>query len=252
MEKIVNIEPIRLGMLTPSSNTVLEPVTSEMVAEIDGVSAHFGRFRVTEISLKEGALSQFDIEPLLEAARLLADAKVDVIAWNGTSAGWLGFDADRELCKKITSELAIPATTSTLALGDAFRSIDAERYGLVSPYLHEIQDKILKNFSAEGFTCVSEQHLNDPGNFSFAEVTEGEISKMVRQVALSKPQAITIYCTNLRGAPLVQELEQELGIPIFDTISVVVWKSLMLVGADPAKIVGWGGLFNGNNWRDSV
>ena len=83
-----------LGMLTPSSNTVLEPVTAAMLAGLDDVSAHFSRFPVTEIALSASALAQFDDAPILAAAGLLAHAKVDVIAWNGTSSGWLGFAAD--------------------------------------------------------------------------------------------------------------------------------------------------------------
>ena len=42
---------ILLGMLTPSSNTVLEPVTQAMLAGLPEVSVHFSRFRVTEIAL---------------------------------------------------------------------------------------------------------------------------------------------------------------------------------------------------------
>ena len=64
-----------LGMLTPSSNTTLEPVTSAMLSGLPEVSAHFGRFRVTEISLSSSALGQFSAEPMLEAADLLADAR---------------------------------------------------------------------------------------------------------------------------------------------------------------------------------
>ena len=157
----------------------------------------------------------------------------------------MGFDADRQLCEQITLELGVPATTSTLALGDAFRSVGASSYGLVTPYLHEIQDKVLESFNNEGFTCVAERHLNDLGNFSFSEVTEAQISEMVYQVAKAEPQAITIYCTNLRGAKVVAKLEQELGIPIFDTVSVVVWKSLTLAGINPKGVLGWGGLFSG-------
>ena len=44
---------IFLGMLTPSSNTTLEPMTSDMLSGVPNVSAHFGRFGVTEISLGE-------------------------------------------------------------------------------------------------------------------------------------------------------------------------------------------------------
>jgi hypothetical protein len=56
---------------------------------IPEASAHFSRFPVTEIALSAGALAQFDDAPILRAAELLAHAKVDVIAWNGTSSGWL-------------------------------------------------------------------------------------------------------------------------------------------------------------------
>ena len=77
----------RLGMLTPSSNTVLEPLTAAMLANQADVTAHFGRFRVVKISLDDDALDQFTPEPMLDAADLLADAKVDTICWNGTSSG---------------------------------------------------------------------------------------------------------------------------------------------------------------------
>ena len=79
--------PVRLGMLTPSSNTVLEPTTVAMLAGVPEATAHFARFRVLEIALSDRALGQFDDSEILRAAELLADAKVDVIAWNGTSAG---------------------------------------------------------------------------------------------------------------------------------------------------------------------
>ncbi len=235
---------IRLGMLTPSSNTVLEPVTRAMLADLPEVSAHFSRFSVTEIALSDNALGQFNLEPQLAAAQLLADAKVDVIAWNGTSAGWLGFEADQELCRQITAKTGIPATTSVLALTEQFRARGLTRFGLVTPYLPTVQERIIQNYAQEGFDCVAEQHLNLQDNFSFAEVSPDQLRAMVRQVATSQPQAITTFCTNLAAAPLVDELEQELGIPIFDTIAVVVWQSLRLVGVDPARVSGWGRLFS--------
>ena len=68
---------------------------------------------------------------------------------------------------------------------------------------------------------------------------------MIREVALDDPQAIAIFCTNLRGAPLVAPLEKLLGVSIFDTVSVVVWKSLMLAEVDTRSIKGWGRLFEG-------
>jgi maleate isomerase len=232
-----------LGMLTPSSNTTLEPVTTAMIADIPEASAHFGRFRVTEIALSNQALSQFDDSEILRAAELLSHAKVGSIGWNGTSSGWLGFDADERLCRRITDATGIAACTSVLALNEIFDITGVKRFGLVTPYLDDVQAAIIKNYGDAGVECVSERHLRKQDNFSFSEVGADELRAMVREVARDKPQAITIFCTNLRGAPLVEELEKEIGIPIYDTISTVVWKSLKQAGADPSRIRGWGSLF---------
>jgi maleate isomerase len=66
---------------------------------------------------------------------------------------------------------------------------------------------------------------------------------MTREVAAAKPDAIAIVCTNMRGAPLAEELEAAHGIPIYDTVSTTVWKSLKIAGVDPRRVKGWGKIF---------
>lgn len=232
-----------LGMLTPSSNTVLEPVSSAMVAGLPDVSVHFGRFRVTEISLSEQALAQFTEAEFLGASRLLADAQVQVIGWNGTSAGWKGFDADERLCAAITAATGIPACTSVLALNELLALAGVRRMALVTPYIDEVQQKIIANYAAIGIECVAERHLGISHNFSFSEVGADRLREMMREVAQARPQAIAVFCTNLRGGPLAAEMEAELGIPVFDSVATVMWKALKLAGADPSRVAGWGRLF---------
>jgi maleate isomerase len=234
---------IRLGMLTPSSNTTLEPVTTAMLAGVPSVSVHFSRFRVTEIALTGNALAQFDDAPILAAAELLAHAKVDVIAWNGTSSGWLGFDADRRLCERIESATGIRAGTSMLALNEILTAGGIRRLGLVTPNIDAVQQRIVANYAALGIACDAERHLGIQDNFAFAEVSTDTLAEMIRSVAAKKPDAIGVICTNLRAAPLVAALERETGIPIYDTIATVVWKSLKLAGIDPALVTGWGQVF---------
>lgn len=232
-----------IGMLTPSSNTVLEPVTQAMVADLDEVSVHFSRFKVTEITLSNSALAQFDNDEIVRAAQLLSHAKVDVIAWNGTSSGWLGFEADHRLCRSITAATGIRATTSMLALNEVLQRTGVARLGLVTPYLNEVQKKIVANYAGIGVTCAAERHLALQDNFSFSMVSADQLAAMAHEVAAARPDAIAIVCTNLRGAPLVEQLEQELEIPIYDSISVVVWKSLLLADIDPGRVRHWGRLF---------
>lgn len=141
--------PIRLGILVPSSNTVLEPLTSAIISSLNThlqkqhqqtsplpcpipssipaplVTVHFARIPVTHISLSETSTSQFTPQALAAAASLLADAAVDAIGWSGTSAGWLGFASDVAICDAITAATGLPATTSTLALNKALEATGA-------------------------------------------------------------------------------------------------------------------------------
>lgn len=235
----------RLGMLTPSSNTVLEPMTSAMLAGLPDVTAHFSRFRVTEIALSDQALKQFDDTEILRAAELLAHAKVDVIAWNGTSAAWLGFDQDERLCERIQSATGIPACTSVLAFRDVFTRTSVKRVGLVTPYRDDVQARIIANWSAAGFACPAERHLRLQDNFSFATVEPDEIATMARAVVSEGCDAVAIVCTNMRGAAIAAPLEAELGVPVYDSVAVTLFQSLRMAGQDPRTVEGWGGVFSG-------
>ena len=232
-----------IGMLTPSSNTALEPITTMMLAGLPEVTAHFGRFRVLKIALSDNALAQFDDENILAAAELLNDAEIDVIAWNGTSSGWLGFEADELLCRRLAARIGKPASTSVLALNEILRATGASDIAFVTPYTDDVQARIVANYTQHGFKVVAERHLGLSHNFSFSEVTADQMRGMIREVARAKPQAICTFCTNLHAATLVEEMERETGIPIYDTISTALWKSLRVTGIDPARVQGWGRLF---------
>lgn len=232
----------RLGMLTPSSNTVLEPYTTAMIAGIPDVTAHFSRFAVTEISLSEHGVQQFNYDDMLRAAELLAHAKVDAIAWNGTSANWLGFDRDEHLCELITRATGIASTTTALAYRELLLS-RPHAVGLLTPYRADVQDRILRNWAAAGFPCLAERHLDLQDNFSFAEIGEDRISSIARELVSAGCDSIVILCTNMRGAPIAAALEAELPCIIYDSVAVTLWKSLRLAGTDPMRVTNWGRLF---------
>ncbi|WP_343592351.1 Asp/Glu/hydantoin racemase [Paracidovorax wautersii] len=237
-----------IGMLTPSSNTVLEPVTAAMLHGLPQVSAHFGRFKVTEIALSAQANAQFGNRGMLNAAELLSHARCSVIGWNGTSAGWLGFDTDQALCAAIEAASGARACTSVLALNEVLQRTGVRRLGLVSPYLPEVQQAIVRNYAALGITCVAERHLGIQDNFAFSEVDADTLRKCVHDVMTSggeRPEAIAIYCTNLRGAPLAAELETQWGVPVYDSVATVLWKALQLAGVNASALAPrWGSVFD--------
>lgn len=239
----MNTMRTRLGMLVPSSNSVLEPVTYAMLAGASGVSAHFSRFRVTEIALDSHALDQFDPSRMLPAADLLADAKVDAMAWNGTSASWLGIERDQSLCEAIGARTGKPATTSTLACIDAVRSFGAQRVGLVTPYTDDVQARIGTVWAGAGVACHAERHLGLRDNFSFGAVAPAEIAGMIRAVAAEGCDAVVVLCTNMEGAAIAAVLERELDVLILDSVAVTLWRTMLLALADPRILSGWGRVF---------
>ena len=254
----------RIGMLTPSSNTVLEPVTAAMLAGLEAgrstgipeTTAHFSRFPVVRIALDEDALAQFDPAPILHAARLLADARVDVIAWNGTSAGWLGVERDRALCRTITEETGVMATSAVLALDRAMEALGTARIALLTPYSGDVQARIVANYAGRGILCTAERHLGLVENFAFAEVTEDRIAAMTRDAVRSAPDAQAVValctfgpgltgarCTTGRAAALGAAREAERGSPFLDSAAVTVWDCLRIAGVDARPLAGWGRLF---------
>jgi len=235
--------PLRLGVLTPSSNTALEPLTTAIVGTLPDASVHFSRFKVTEIALDAAALGQFDDGNILAAAELLADARVDVIGWSGTSSGWLGFDRDRRLVERIRERTGLPATTAVLALNELLAIRKITRIGFVTPYTQDVQDRIVGNYRTLGIETVAQRNLGIRVNHDFAGVDPVMLRELMAEVARERPQAITTFCTNLRAAQLAPEFERAHGIPLLDTVSTTVWGMVRAAGRSPAAIEGWGGLF---------
>ncbi|KAL2817984.1 Asp/Glu/hydantoin racemase [Aspergillus cavernicola] len=235
---------IRLGVLTPSSNTSLEPLTQAIIASLPNVTVHFSRFPVTKISLDNDALQQFQNDKILAAAQLLADAGVDIIGWSGTSSGWLGFEADEKLCAAITEATGIPATTSVLALNKACQEFGVTELGFVTPYMDNVQEAITRTYASIGIDATKERHLRMSKNTSFADIGEPTLDEMVADVAGKKVAAISTFCTNLRAAQRVVYWEKEHGVPVFDTVVTVVWDMLRLCEIDMTPLQDWGILFS--------
>ncbi|KIW23344.1 uncharacterized protein PV07_11552 [Cladophialophora immunda] len=240
---------VRLGVIVPSSNTALEPLTNAIVSSIHSeglsISVHFSRFRVTTIDLSPNASAQFQFEPILSAARLLADAKVDVIGWSGTSAGWLGFEHDERLCAAIEAETGIKTTTSVLSLNALMHSLGVTSIGLVTPYIKGMNDAIRANYAAIGIDISGnwERHLGITDNNEIVRVDESTLDEMVMDVAANGALVLTTFCTNLRAAQRVEYWEKSLRVTVLDSVSTTVWGMLKMVGVDTRLVKGWGFMF---------
>lgn len=212
----------RIGFVIPSSNTVVEPETHRILAGRPDASAHFSRIPVINISGSAASLAQFETDRTVAAARLLADAGVDRLAWAGTAASWLGFGRDERLVQDLERATGITATTSLLAINGELRSMNARRIGLVTPYVADLETRIIANYRAIAIDVVGAARLDLTDNRTIAEVTEDAIETMARAVAGQRPEAIVIMCTNLRFAVRSATVGKQLGLRVIDSVAATV------------------------------
>jgi maleate isomerase len=238
---------LKIGHITPSSNTVLEPLTGLMSRAVDDrVSHHFTRLKVEAISLEQRHTQQFGPEAMLAAADLLSDAAVDAIVWNGTSGAWNGVDADREICALISERTGVPSSTSTLAQLEVMARSGFGRCGLAVPYTDDVTARITEVYGGAGVQIVAVANAGVSGNREMALVSEDKLRTLLREADSPDADCILLICTGVAGAQLVADAEQELGKPIFDSVAVTLWKALAMVGIEP-RLQGWGRLLAGTD-----
>lgn len=227
-------------MLTPSSNVVVEPWCARMALALPDTSVHFGRVEVLRIDDDDDADAQFQDSLMLEASALLAHTRPHVIGWNGTAAAWLGLARDRALTQGIAQRTGCRAVTSTLSIFEALASLGTARVGLVTPYVENMQDRIVANLESEGLICVAERHFDLTDNFSFGEVPEARVAEAAREVAAAGAEAVLIFCTNLAGAGVAAAVERETGRPVLDSVMLTVWGALRAIGQGTEALAPWG------------
>ena len=59
-----------------------------------------------------------------------------------------------------------------------------------------------------------------------------------------RPDAVTVFCTNLAAADLVADWEAHYGVPVLDSVSLAVWHGLEARRLAGPALTGWGRLFD--------
>lgn len=230
-----------IGVVTPSGNTVVERVTMAILRDFENVTPLFSRTPVFGAS--DPFPTSYGLADMLNAAQLLAHAMPDVILWNGSKGAKIGVAHDHDYIERVETMTGIRATTSIVGLHEALRERGIRRVAVVSPYDAGYQRGLVEAVGAAGYTVVAERHAARTDNISFADIPAADIEAMVRDVAKARPEAILTLCTNFLAAPVIARLEPELGIPMFDSVSIGVWHALRVAGIDTAPGAAWGSVF---------
>lgn len=233
--------PFALATITPSGNRVVERVVQAMLRDLPDASAHFTRIPVVGDT---GGVAGYDMPRMRDAATLLSHAQPDVISWNGTKGGALGFDVDNALCSEMSAATGLPSSTSALAILDALALLKARTIALVTPYDAAYQAKCIAAFASKGIATVSERGSGLLDNFSYGLVPGSEIAAMTRAaIRETLPDAVVYFCTNFGGAEVAAEIEAEFGVPVLDSTALGVWGALRASGRNTLPLAHWGRIF---------
>lgn len=181
------------------------------------------------------------------AARLLADADVDAIVWNGTSGMWVGtgLAEDRELAKAMAKATGVPCSTTTVATIEVLEALGVKEIAIAVPYHAALTARVEEFFTNVGYNVVSTARMQRSPT-SNLEIAKSEIDEIRNVIINSVSQkrdvgAVIVACTNWPASGLVEELESDLDAPIVDSIIISTWWALRMIGHQ-GSVSGWGRL----------
>lgn len=217
-----------IGVILPSSNRVVERVTNVILADYPGIDACFSR-----VPYGGHPADGYDLQPFLQSARMLAQAKPGIILWNATRGALLGFEPDRQLCALIEEETGITATTTALETPRLFHRLGLTKIALIQQGNPEDGERLVKAFAQQGISIVARRDLGIRDNFEASSVPADEIVRLAIELAAEQPEAVLIWSTNLGGHALTADLSERIKIPVFDSAAIGTIAALEKVSSQP-------------------
>lgn len=210
----------RVGVLVPSSNTVMEV---DLHRSLDPeVNVHTARMYLENTTL-EGEARMVD-EFTMPAARDIATARPDVVVFGCTSAGALrGNVYEAELCARISDVTGVPTISTNASVRQELATMGAHRVGVVTPYIDDLNRRIKASLEADGLEVVAIRGLGITVNFKIAEVNPESIAQFaIEKLEHIKMDCLFVSCTNFRALDAVPLLRNRIDVPCITSNQAVL------------------------------
>lgn len=219
---------VRLGVILPSVNTVVEPWFSRVVP--DFVAVHATRMLLASPVNKE-TLARMDHEEGVAAAQRLASCRPHAIAYGCTASSIVqGPNYDRELKTRLEGITGVPCFTAVGAIEEALFAVHARRICVASPYTDAIDHAERAFFEALGFDIMGTANLGIADGFALASPTREDMLTLGRRAWRDGADALLVSCLNMHSQYVVEALEIELGRPVITSTTATLWKLMRAAG----------------------
>ena len=226
-----NLEGKRVGLILPSTNTVMEPDLYRHLPP--GATVHTSRMLLEGSVTIEAEELMLDVY-LPECARQIGTLMPDVVVFGCTSAGALrGPEYERELAGEISRTTGAPTITIMGAVVDELTRLGVKSVAVLTPYSEEINDTIKESLEASGFTVPHINGMDVKGAFNIAAVSPGEIVDYVRQELEGvNSDCLFVSCANLKSVDVLEDLRQAAGRPVVTSNQAVLEGVKRTIGVD--------------------
>ena len=229
-------ERLRVGMLLPSGNVIIEPQVNAMLPR--GVALYATRLPLRGSSEAELLAMAQNVE---EAARLLGHAGVALIAFNCTAVSTYSKAMEADIRQRIASATGLPALMTSAAIVEALKAFRARKVVLLTPYIPELNAREVAFLKGEGLEVLSETGLGLSTNTEMAKLAPEVWIDLARKHKDSRADAYLVSCTAVRSAEVIDELEVGLGRPVVTSNQAITWHCLRKGGIED-KVRGFGAL----------
>ncbi len=171
---------------------------------------------------------------------IVPGADMDVMIY-GCTSGAIANGADTITSLVQAARPGIPVTNPATAAVAAMQQLGVSRISVLTPYIAEINRELLSFFEHEGIEIINVTGLGYEDDTQVTRIPPPVISELAAQVCDPQAEALFISCTSVRASQQIEQMEQQLRVPVVTSNQALVWHSLKLLGHD-RPVEGFGRL----------
>jgi maleate isomerase len=219
----------KLGVLVPSTNTIVEPDFHRMAPP--GVSVATGRIFIGNAKMDDDAALEKMIElvsaSIARAVEELMTCEPDYLVMGMSSETfWGGRKGNEEFQRRIEGLSGRRIATGGSACERALSVLGARRLGVITPY-QPIGDRQVRAFLVEcGYDVVAIESFRCTTAVAIATIDEAALRRAIDTVNRPDVDAIVQVGTNLSMLTLADQAERELGKPVIAVNAATFWYAL--------------------------
>ena len=234
----------KLGVIAPSTNTIVQP-DMEMMRP-PGVTNHYSRIftpnskAVSDDTFKAGTL--LIGENVIDAVNSVMTCEPAYLVMGMSAITFYGgLKGARAFQEKIDKASGIGCSIGSFSLTAALKAYGAKRIAFLSPYYPVANAEVRKYFSDEGFDVKGDVPLRAPSWTGIAEITTATLRETIKKLDAPDVDAIVQVGTNCSMVKLAAAAEMYLNKPIIAINTATYWHALRANGIND-KLYGLGRL----------